>query len=73
MIYCFAFRIVSDWSMRNDMQLNKKKFGIVISIGQRSHNVPNMMRTKENGKSKLTPLGQGLKVFLDEKYQYLGT
>ena len=62
MIYCFAFsfRIISDWSMRNGMQLNKKKSGIVISIDRRIHNVPNMMRTKENGKSKLTPPRTGI-------------
>ena len=35
------------------MQLNKKKSGIVSFVDRPSHDVLNIMRTKENGKSKL--------------------
>ena len=69
-----AVRIISDWSMRNGMQLNKKKSGIVIFVDRRSHDVPNMMRKKENGKSKLIPSKADIEgVPICEKYKYLGT
>jgi len=56
------------------MQLNKKKSGIIIFVDRRSHDVPNIMRKKENGNSKLIPSKADIEgVPICEKYKYLGT
>ena len=72
-----VIRIISDWSLRNGMQLNKKKSGIVIFTSRRSHDVPYMVREKENDKSKKTKLVPSRPeiegVPICDKYKYLGT
>ena len=72
-----VIRVISDWSLRNGMQLNKKKSGIVIFAARRSHNIPHMTNANENGKSKkakLVPSKPEIEgVPICEKYKYLGT
>ena len=76
-----VIKVISDWSSRNGMQLNKKKSEIVIFAARKRHDIPNMMKTtkanKEKGKSqktKLIPARNTIKgVPICEKYKYLGT
>jgi len=68
-----VLKIILDWNIRNGMQLNKKKSGIVIFATRRRQNIPNMKKANQvaqgKGKSKRRNLSwqkQQLKV-----YQYV--
>ena len=76
-----VIKVISDWSLRNGMQLNKKKSGIVIFAARKRHDIPNMLQTiktnKGKGKSqkmKFIPARNTIEgVPICEKYKYLGT
>ena len=76
-----VIKIISDWSIRNGMQLNKKKSGIVIFAARKRQNIPNMKKANHTsqgkGKSKrgkLVPAKATIEgVPICEKYKYLGT
>ena len=76
-----AIKIISDWSIRNGMQLNKKKSGIVVFGDRRSKDIPMMKRVNNQGKgkvrtniNKLIPAISSVEgVPICDKYKYLGT
>ena len=76
-----AIRVISDWSAKNGMLLNKKKSGIMVFANRKSKNIPLMttdiIQTKGKSRaicSKLVPSRISLEgVPICEKYKYLGT
>jgi hypothetical protein len=75
-----AIQVISEWSERNGMSLNKKKSGIVIFAKRRATKIPMMKTVKEKMKDKKTvkirwiPDQKEIEgVPICEKYKYLGT
>ena len=74
-----VLKIILDWNIRNGMQLNKKKSGIVIFATRKRQNIPNMKKANQvaqgKGKSKRIVLAKATieGVPICEEYKYLGT
>jgi len=76
-----VIKVIYDWSLRNGMQLNKKKSGIVIFAARRIQDIPYMEKLNEasNGRrrskrKKYTPTSNTIEgVPICDKYKYLGT
>ena len=75
-----AIKIITQWSERNGMSLNKKKSGIVVFAARRAHKIPMMKIVKEEIKGKKTIKGKWVPAHKEiegvpicEKYKYLGT
>ena len=73
-----AINIITDWSQRNGMLLNKKKSGIVIFTRRRANKISLMklLKDEKNPKkdNKWTPTQIEIEgVPICEKYKYLGT
>ena len=73
-----AIQIISDWSEKNGMLLNKKKSGIIIFADRKAKKIP-MMEIPKSGpnqmrKNKWSPTQAEINgVPICEKYKYLGT
>jgi len=79
-----AIKVITEWSEKNGMLLNKAKSGIVVFAGRRGKNVPRMKTVEvidKNAKKprkvprkKLVPTQESIEgVPICEKYKYLGT